>query len=199
MTKRDLSHIPAIADRQAAEERMRAEAREWAKQRLEELVLNDETYTQRTAAEVLALLDSDPSQPSSYAWLNRSGKAEYDARYAMVRNHLEALARSKRVVCGTTINRNGVDGSTTYVRPRDILSKWNIEVDRDSRGSVARIVREFIVQFGSIIETAGTGEIWLTLKHKSEGGVNVHGNKRTDSDAGPAKAGRRPRATRGGS
>jgi hypothetical protein len=197
MTKRDLTNAPkAVLEWHEKEERLRAEARDWAKARLEQIVFNDESYTPRTASEILAILDVASDQPSGYAFLNRSGQVEYNTRYAIVRNHLEALARAKRVVCGTTINKNGVAGSTTYVRPRDVTASWNIEVDGDATGTIDRIVREFLTQFGAILDHSKARAIFVTRKNQT-GDVTAYAPT-AEVHRGVSPNRRKPRTTRGG-
>jgi hypothetical protein len=199
MTKRDNAlAAPAQLAWQENEAELRAQAREWAKQTIDAWVFNDATYTPRTAAAFLAKLDVDPSQPEAWAYFNKPGTQYYTDRYSMVRNHLEGLARSKQVVCGTTINRNGVEGSTTYARARDVTKLWHVEIPGDRSGSIAQIIHVMLTTHGALLEASPIQGIFITRKQGRGVDLSEATRALATDKPGTTKARRKPRTTRGG-
>jgi hypothetical protein len=199
MTKRPEADLaPPVREWREKEARLREEAKAWVRTRLQELFQADDTYTEYTTADVLRRLEKHTIMPQGWAMLvGRSDTVAYQDRYNIVRNALEVMAKHKQVVCGSTINKNGVEGTTTYARPRNVLDQWKIEIDGGDVSSITEALREVFASRGNILQDARA--IFLA-RNEPGGETNASTHAGTHSDTGNAAPKRRkPRSTRGGS
>jgi hypothetical protein len=162
---------PALAKYQEQEVAWKAEATQWVRETLREFFESEAGYEPRTAAEVMDVLDREPSMPFGYARLVRSETPAYNERYATVRNALEGMARKRELVLGTAINAKGNPRATTYARPRDATKDWVIAVEASTHAAGAharQAVKEWLQLEGSALE----GVTSLTLRRKRGGSIH---------------------------
>jgi hypothetical protein len=190
---------PALAEWQEQESKWKAEANAWVRDKLRQHFDSERGFEPMTAGDIMHMLDGDPSMPTGYARHVKSDTANYQERYALVRNLLEGLARQRIVVLGTTVNAKGLDRASTYARPRDASADWTIELDGSSI-AVTRAragLREWLQTSGAVLD--GIDSVMLSRKTHIRGDSS---NGRTTEGAGSAqlKPARRrnPRRTRGG-
>jgi hypothetical protein len=182
------------------QERAAEKAKVWVRHALEELIASDDGYTERTAGEILALLDSDVGMPTEYARLVSTGF--YQKRYDIVRNALHALADKKLVIIGETINSRGREGET-FSRPRDVSADWVIEVDATDGMSKERALRGITAWFqldGAVLNNV-TG-VFLTHKRRGKqdgkATAQVPGRGYDSRTVAGRPRRRKPRSTAGG-
>lgn len=107
-------------------ERLRIEANAWAKARVDEHFASARGFEALTAGEVLSILDNDVTQPRGWSMMLEDGSPGYRERYRMVRNHLEVLARQRKLVIGSATNVKGRTDISTYSRPVDQTAAWSV-------------------------------------------------------------------------
>jgi hypothetical protein len=135
-------------------ETFRRQAIDWARSMLEEHFATEDAYKPRTAGELCQWLDDHPAQPRGWSMLVEKDTASYRERYGHVRNILEVLARQRVVAMGTTVNAKGNPKATTYARPHDATSEWDISLE-GSPDAVARArqgIREWLSLDGSVLD-----------------------------------------------
>ncbi len=117
---------PAVEEWRAREQQWDTEAARWVRTTLEQWFTADSTYSEKTAANVMDMVDNRHDHPAGWARLLVNPTATYRKRYDLIRNALETLARARVVATGTTVNANGRSGSATYARARSPADIWEV-------------------------------------------------------------------------